>query len=231
MFALGQHDALAAADRCLQPGEQLAAFLDDLYVITTPARAREAFDTVARAVEGHAGIASNLGKARVYKRAGGAAPPGVAALGPEVWRGDRPPPERGFLALGTPAGDPAFVHAATTARLDAEHGLLAELLQLPDLQSAWLLLTYCAAPRAQHLLRTLPPSMSTTYARAHDDAIWHTLQGMLGEDTSTASAAARDLAFLPARLWPRAFPCRAAGASGLLRGLGRCPSCAATAPT
>lgn len=98
---------------------------------------------------------------KVYNRAGGAAPPGVAALGPEVWRGDRPPPERGFLALGTPVGDPAFVHAATTARLDAEHGLLAELLQLPDLQSAWLLLTYCAAPRAQHLLRTLPPSMST----------------------------------------------------------------------
>lgn len=193
LFALGQHDALAAADRCLQPGDQLAAFLDDLYVITTPDRAREAFDTVARAVEGHAGIASNLGKARVYNRAGGAAPPGVAALGPEVWRG-------GFLALGTPIGDPAFVQAAATARLDAERGLLAELLQLPDLQSAWLLLTYCAAPRAQHLLRTLPPSMSAPYARAHDAAIWHTLQNMLGEDTEAALAPARDLAFLPARL-------------------------------
>eukprot|EP00438_Fugacium_kawagutii_P004661 Skav209250 [mRNA] locus=scaffold990:254147:254581:- [translate_table: standard] len=54
LFAL-HNDALAAADRCLQR-KQLAAFLDDLCVITTPDRAEEAFDVVARAVEGHASV-------------------------------------------------------------------------------------------------------------------------------------------------------------------------------
>ena len=44
LYALGQHDALVAADAQLRPGECLAAFLDDVYVVTTPARAREALD-------------------------------------------------------------------------------------------------------------------------------------------------------------------------------------------
>ena len=51
-----------------------------------------------------------------------------------------------------------------------EQGLLAELPQLPDLQCAWLLLLFCAAPRAQHLLRTVPPSQSAAHAETHDHA-------------------------------------------------------------
>ena len=54
-FALGQHDSLAAPHARLQPGEVLAAFLDDLYVVTCPARAREACDIVSREVEQSAG--------------------------------------------------------------------------------------------------------------------------------------------------------------------------------
>ena len=42
--ALGQHDALVAADEQLRSGECLAAFLDNVYPVTTPARAREALD-------------------------------------------------------------------------------------------------------------------------------------------------------------------------------------------
>ncbi|CAK9101722.1 132 kDa protein, partial [Durusdinium trenchii] len=74
------------------------------------------------------------------------------------------------------------------------------LLDLPDLQCAWLLLLYCAAPRAQHLLRTLPPDLSAGYANAHDQAIWDTLQVLLGGSPtpdSAAWAAARRLTFLP----------------------------------
>ena len=46
LYALGQHDALVAADEQLRPGECLAAFLDDVYLVTTPSRAREALDVV-----------------------------------------------------------------------------------------------------------------------------------------------------------------------------------------
>ena len=80
-----------------------AAFLDDLYIVTVPNRARAALEAVSSAVEELAGVAANLGKTRVYNRAGGAAPPGISELGPEAWRGDKPLPERGFVALGTPS--------------------------------------------------------------------------------------------------------------------------------
>ena len=77
LYALGQHDALVAADKRLQPGECLAAFLDDVYVVTTPARAREALDIVTTSIQDRVGVAANLGKTRVYNRAGGPAPAGI----------------------------------------------------------------------------------------------------------------------------------------------------------
>ena len=46
-----------------------------------------------------------------------------------------------------------------------EARLLQELPLLPDLQCAWLLLAMCSSPRASHILRTLPPDLSASYAR------------------------------------------------------------------
>ena len=201
LYALGQHDALVAADEQLRPGECLAAFLDDVYLVTTPSRAREALDVVTSSIETRAGVTANLGKTRVYNRDGGPAPPGIAELGANVWRGDAPEAERGFVALGTPLGHPRFVAAHTDTRLLDEARLLQELPLLPDLQCAWLLLAMCASPRADHLLRTLPPSLSASYARGHDDAVWRCLLALLGEedDADPEVAAARRLALLPAR--------------------------------
>ena len=102
-----------------------------------------------------------------------------------------------LLGLGTPIGAPEFVAACARERLEQERGLLAELPQLPDLQCAWLLLLFCATPRAQHLLRTVSPSQSAAYAEAHDRAVWDTLQALLGE-RGAAWPEARRLAFLPA---------------------------------
>ena len=98
-----------------------------------------------------------------------------------------------------PIGSPEFIAARAAARLQEEAGLLTELPELPDLQAAWLLLTFCAAPRAQHLLRTVPPSLSRQYANDHDEAIWQTLLALLGRDDA-APPTSRHLAFLPARL-------------------------------
>ena len=156
---------------CSLPRARPLAFLDDvIYLVTTPARSREELDVVTASIETRAGVAANLGKTRVYNRAGGPAPPGVAEL--SVWRGDAPEEERGFVALGTPIGHPTYVAAHTHTRLLEEARLLQELPLLPDLQCAWLLLSMCASPRADHLLRTLPPDLSASYARGHDDAVW-----------------------------------------------------------
>ena len=48
LFGLGQHDALRRAATTLRPDESLLAFLDDLYITTTPPRARTSLDTTGR---------------------------------------------------------------------------------------------------------------------------------------------------------------------------------------
>ena len=61
-----------------------------------------------------------------------------------------------------------------------EQQLLQKLPDLPDTQSAWLILLLSAVPRANHLLRTVPPAQIASYAQAHDAAIWETLNKLLG---------------------------------------------------
>ena len=76
---------------------------------------------------------------------------------------------QGFLvALGTPIESPEFVEACAAGRFHDSSILLDELSQLPDLQLAWLLFLFCAAPRSH-----------VAYAEAHDQALWHTLQANL----------------------------------------------------
>ena len=132
----------------------------------------------------------------------GAAPPGVSELGPDVWRGDKPPNQRGMVVLGSPVGHPDFMAAWTAQRMAQEQELLEHLPFLPDLQCAWLLLALCASPRANHALRTVPPPDISLYAQAHDAAMWATLLELLGgaSDTTEAAFLARTVASLPAAL-------------------------------
>ena len=90
LFALFQHAALCQASSTLHSAERLLAFLDDLYVLTTRERAREARDTAVQAVQEGCGIGSNEGKTRGNSHAGGEPPPGIAELGADVWRGNKP---------------------------------------------------------------------------------------------------------------------------------------------
>ena len=72
----------------------------------------------------------------------------MAELGPDVWRGDNLLHERGLKVLGVPLGSPEFVAALGKEKLQEERTLTDSLLELPHLQSAWLLLLFCASPRA-----------------------------------------------------------------------------------
>eukprot|EP00439_Symbiodinium_sp_Y106_P083243 s600_g23.t1 len=168
LFALGQHAALCQASSALHSSERLLAFLDDLYVLTTRERAREARDTVVQAVQEGCGIASNDGKTRVYSHAGGEPSPGIAELGDDVWRGNKPSSERGLKVLGTPIGHPHFIASWAESRVRTEQGLLSQLPRLPDLQCAWLLLAMRTAHGNWRLSQRTAPA---AYWAAWADAI------------------------------------------------------------
>ena len=110
------------------------------------------------------------------------------------------PEQRGIVVLGTPIGHQDFVQAWAARRLEEEERLLSQLPKLPDLQCSWLLLLLCASPRANHALRTVPPLEIQAYARAHDQAIWHTLKQCLGGAAEAEAPHAKTLATLPAHL-------------------------------
>ena len=155
MSALGQHPALLQVAEQLRPGELLCAFLGDIYVVSEPERTRTLFDLVAAALREHAGIEVNLGKTRVWNAAG-VEPLACRDLAPlaedgssVVWVGDleRSAHRRGVVVLGTPVGSTEFVHTHLAALREDHDRLLARIRQLTDLQSAWLILSFCANPR------------------------------------------------------------------------------------
>ena len=205
LFAIGLHRALLATKACLPANEWLGAFLDDVYLVTTRASASAAFGSVAASLKTHAGIDVNMGKCRVWSKTGGEAPPGISELGPDVWRGDREPEENGLIVLGAPLGNDEFVKAFAMKRRREEQLFLDRLLHVPDLQSAWLLLLFCAAARANHMLRLLPPTASEEYAISHDAAVWQALCELLAQERLKESAGplaqrTRHLATLPGRM-------------------------------
>ena len=82
--------------------------------------------------------------------------------------------------------------------MEREQRFLSWLPKMRDLQCPWLLLRFCAAARANHLLRSLPPSVARPYAEEHDDAMWATLVQLLGYAPSQPrNGAARSIAGMP----------------------------------
>ena len=161
LFALGQHPALQQVNGILQPGESIFAFLDDVYVVTTPDRARFLFNAVRDALQAHCGISVNMGKTRVWNR-GGQEPPGVRELGTaedRVWVGgaDTPPEAQGLVVLGPPIEHRTSVAQHLEAILAEHRCLQARKPHVGDLQSSWLLPSMCANPRANFFLRALAP--------------------------------------------------------------------------
>ena len=85
-------------------------------------------------------------------------------------------------------------------RLATEHKLLEELPKLSDLHCAWTLLNQSAVLRANHTIRILPPSLSESYARKHDEAICQTFCKVFGAGSLVTDVLARNVATLPGRL-------------------------------
>ena len=181
LFALGQHPALVAAQSAMHPSTKLMAFLDDVHVVTTPPRVAHSYAPLDRALWEHAGIRINQGKTQIFNRAG-VFPRGcqhILRAGRQVtppvvvWRGDSALPSDQWVVtiLGTPLGHADFVRAQLRAKIEEHRLLLDRVEAVPDLQCAWLILSFCGATRANYYLRTIHPSGSEEFAATHDAAI------------------------------------------------------------
>jgi hypothetical protein len=88
-----------------------------------------------------------------------------------VWVGDQnlPTSPQGLVLLGTPTGQNDFlqIHLATTRA--NQDKLLTMIGKIPELQTAWLILSMCAATRVTYFLRALPPSSTHVCAQHHDE--------------------------------------------------------------
>ena len=195
LFCLAVHDAFVEVQEHLQAGEEIFAYLDDVYALSTPERSRDLYDLLAQKLHDVAGIRLHTGKTRTWNRAG-AVPERMAELGPSVWS------PAGLKILGTPLGTPEFHSIATRERLEEETLLWRAIPWVPNLQCSWQLLVQCAGPRCHHFLRCVPPELSITYAEEHDRGMMEVmgtlLEGLPGDLQQQHEAA--QLATLPMRM-------------------------------
>ena len=194
LFSLGQHGALEAARARLHEGERLFAFLDDVYVTTTPNRVGAVHNILQHELYHHARIHNNTGKTQVWNAAG-VRPPAcdhlerIAQLtdpDARVWKGPTlPTTEQGVRILGTPVGNPDYVQAFLGKVLEEHHVLLSRIPMVEDVQSAWALLLHCAGGRANYMLRVVRPEAVQTFAEGHTNGLWSCLQNILGVTLDT----------------------------------------------
>ena len=71
LFCLGMDAGLRDAASQLLPGEQVVAYLDDVYLLSSSARARAAYNVVTASLRHFTGIEPNLGKMECWSRGGG----------------------------------------------------------------------------------------------------------------------------------------------------------------
>ena len=131
----------------MRPDEQLCAFLDDIYVLSSPDRSVR---VVGREV-GQCGHQIAHRKEEVLESKRCASSQHVRTRARCVESIGRENPRD-------------LIEEATQRRLEEERILWDAILSVPDTQCAWQILLQCAGPRCHHWLRTVPPSCSATYA-------------------------------------------------------------------
>ena len=130
LFALRQHGALQAVQDSLGPTEELLAFVDDVYTVTTPGRVAHSFATLQEHLHRHANIRVHLGKIKVWN-ASGVRPRACDTLQAVT-------DEQGIKVLGTRDFVAAHLHRVLGKHLT----LLERIPLLQDIQMAWTLLLH-----------------------------------------------------------------------------------------
>ena len=203
LYALGQHGALFSLQDFLLPHEQLFAYLDDINVVCLPDWVGPIFKHLQEALDQYARIQVHLGKTQVWNR-GGHYPPAcqqmqeaAAHADPQagVWRREGPPAQQGVRVLGILIGHEEFVQAELRATTEKHQTLVERIPLVQDLQSARLLLLFCANTHATFSLRGVPPAETEQFAAVHYIATWQCFTRLLG--ISGRSDEIHDWASLP----------------------------------
>ena len=140
-------------------GEKGDALMPMLTLMTCPSCACQIalgpiYKHLQEALDQNARIQLGVGKIQVWNR-GGHFPPGcqemqeaAARVDPQarVWRGG----EQGVRVLSIPIGHEEFVHAELRATTEKHRSLVERISLVRDLQSAWLLLLFCANTRVTY---------------------------------------------------------------------------------
>ena len=198
LFALGQHRSLVAIQERLRGDERVFAYLDDIYAVCGPGRVEEVHMILEEELRTHAHIQVHHGKTQVWNR-GGFLPNGVEELtraarmlkpGAVVWKGDPslPASQQGLKVLGIPVGQPAFVREFLENKSREQTVLFQRIPWVNDPQSAWLLLSMCAATRANFWLRGVRPEQTEEFADRHDANVWNCLRTILGTPRASPTA-------------------------------------------
>ena len=125
LFSLAIHNALVDVKLEMRAGEELYAFLDDVYILSSPARTRFLYNLVGEKLLSTSGIQLHTGNTRCWDRMG-QPPPDMEALGPGVWS------PGGIKVLGTQRNS-SRRRAIKGSRKNAGCGMPSSG-HLPDLQ-------------------------------------------------------------------------------------------------
>ena len=206
LFSLGLHKSLKSISNWLLSTEKVFAFLDDIYLVCRPNRVAAVYQELQR----HTNIDIHCGKTKIWNRCG-EKPSGVDQLtmtarvqdpGAIVWRGDHeiPASEQGMKVLGAPMGRDEYTTRFLEKKSEQHDILFQRIPMVPDVQASWLLLTFCAATRANFYLRNTSPEVARPFATSHYLKVHHCLCQIIGVDPDDVSRGALQQSTLPFHL-------------------------------
>ena len=131
----------------------------------------------------------HVGKTQIWIKSG-RFPPGcerifeaarVADPNAVVWNGDQilPTDRQGVVVLQELMVHVDFIARELQAKTEVHTVLFRRILAVQDLHRAWLLLMFCAATRADYVLRVVQPAWSERSAAAHDENVLNCTQELL----------------------------------------------------
>ena len=148
LFSLAIEPIIAQVNREL--GSNVSpAFLDDLFLVGLAAAVLEVLSNLR---EWGSKISLNLriDNCQLYLKPGHHLPTNRQGL--TVNR-------EGLIILGTPIGSDKFIQESCLTQVHESQLLLDKICELPNIQSAFLMLRYCATGSLAHLNRSVPPHL------------------------------------------------------------------------
>ena len=102
--------------------------------------------------------------------------------------------------LGVPLGRDEYAAKFLEKKTELHDTLFNRIPLVPDVQASWLLLSHCAATRANFFLRNVTPEVAHSFAISHDLKVHHCVCKIIGVDPDDVSRGALQQSTLPFHL-------------------------------